>query len=237
MGAKTMIDAPSPNFGARAKGKKISFLILHYTGMPTAEESLRIMQDPKHQAAAHYMVDEQGRMYQLVSEDKRAWHAGKSYWAGEEDINSCSIGIEIQNPGHEHGYTRFPRQQIDAVVKLSSAIIKRHHILPQNVLAHSDVAPARKQDPGELFPWKELAARGVGLWPRISKADKIGETKDIRTLLERYGYDGSKPRKTLVTAFQRHFQPDIFKEPEHAGTPDLETVYLARALLRLKQGG
>src|SRR5262249_26037816 len=152
-------DAPSPNFGPRKEGKKIKYLILHYTDTQTAFEALKLLQggDPAHQVSAHYLVDEDGTVMRIVDEAMRAWHAGKSYWEGEEDLNSCSIGIEIQNPGHTNGYRPFPEEQIAAVAELCDGIIERHNILPCHVLAHSDIAPERKADPGELFPWQALS--------------------------------------------------------------------------------
>ncbi|MCF8496653.1 MAG: N-acetylmuramoyl-L-alanine amidase, partial [Alphaproteobacteria bacterium] len=143
----------SPNFNDRAAGARPSLLILHYTGMPGAKEALDRLCDPASQVSAHYLIEENGRLHALVDPRRRAWHAGRSYWKGERDINSHSLGIEIVNPGHEFGYRPFPPAQINALVKLSKTLMKRHGIAPGGVLAHSDVAPARKQDPGELFPW------------------------------------------------------------------------------------
>ncbi len=230
-----IIDAPSPNFNARKDGKKIKYLILHYTGSPTAFEALRLLQgdDPAHQVSAHYLVDETGGVTRLVDEAMRAWHAGKSCWEGETDINSCSIGIEIQNPGHEHGYVPFPDAQMQSVVALCLGIIGRHAILPQNILAHSDVAPDRKKDPGELFPWEDLAAQGVGLWPKNDDSDAL-KTEDIKPALFRYGYDPGLDEKTLITAFQRHFEPEAFLTPGTAGTPTPITAQRVQALTRQK---
>lgn len=229
-----MIDAPSPNFGPRKEGKKIKYLILHYTGTPTAFEALQLLQGSRkdHDVSAHYMVDETGTVTRIVDEEMRAWHAGKSCWEGEEDINSCSIGIEIQNPGHKFGYVAFPDEQIEAVMELCQDIIKRHNILPQNVLAHSDIAPERKEDPGELFPWQTLAQHGIGLWPEVTEAED--GTGNIKSILTRYGYDTRTDDKKLVTAFQRHFEPKVFEEPKTAGDVSLNTVKLAEALLRQK---
>lgn len=218
---------PSSNFGPRAADKKPYILVLHYTDTPTAKEALDLMRDPKHQASAHYLVDTDGSIIQLVNEDKRAWHAGKSWWQGEEDINSCSIGIEVQNPGHGHGYVPFPKEQMLAVRDLCKTIIQRHSILPRHVLAHSDVAPARKTDPGELFPWEWLASEGVGLWP----ASNGEERGDLKKLLEKHGYDPRLDEKTLLTAFQRHFEPEVFKAPEKIGLPTPDTLPRLNALL------
>jgi N-acetylmuramoyl-L-alanine amidase len=233
-----IIDAPSPNFGPRREGKKIKYLVLHYTGSPTAFEALSLLQGGKagHDVSAHYLVDEDGSVTQLVDETLRAWHAGKSCWEGEEDINSCSIGIEIQNPGHEFGYVNFPEAQICAVAELCRGIIDRHRILPYHVLAHSDIAPERKQDPGELFPWAELAGQGIGLWPEPTDMDADdADAEEIKSILTKYGYDRRPDVKTLITAFQRHFEPEAFAAPERIGVASLNTVQLMQALLRQKQ--
>lgn len=193
----------SPNFNERAPGTGIRHLILHYTGMKTAAEAIDRLRDPAAEVSAHYVVDTDGRTIQLVEEQHRAWHAGVSFWQGEADINSTSIGIEIVNPGHEYGYAPFPPEQIAAVIDLCSSILARYPgILPQYVLAHSDIAPTRKMDPGELFPWAELAAEGVGLFPIVDeqtsrRADEID--------LKIYGYDISN-LPAAITAFQRHFR-------------------------------
>jgi N-acetylmuramoyl-L-alanine amidase len=227
-----IVDAPSPNFGPRKDGKKAKYLILHYTETPTAFEALRLLQggDPDHQVSAHYLVDENGIVMRIVDEEMRAWHAGRSCWEGEEDINSASIGIEIQNPGHANGYVPFPPGQINAVIQLCRGIISRHGILPCHVLAHSDIAPERKTDPGELFPWAELAEQGVGVWPEPG-GDGAG---DIDEMLTRYGYDPRVPLKTRLTAFQRHFEPELFAMPESVGVPGLNTVKRLQSLLRQK---
>lgn len=230
-------DAPSPNFGPRKEGKKIKYLILHYTGSPTAFEALRLLQGgrPGHDVSAHYLVDEGGAVTRLVDENMRAWHAGKSSWEGEEDINSCSIGIEIQNPGHEFGYVNFPAAQVQAVAELCRGIIERHRILPYHVLAHSDIAPERKQDPGELFPWEQMAAQGIGLWPEPADSDAdAADAEEIRAILTKYGYDRRLDEKTLITAFQRHFEPEVFAHPDRIGVASLNTVQLMQALLRQK---
>ena len=150
--AMKIISHPSPNFGPRKDGKTPRHLILHYTDTKTGADALKIMCDPERQVSAHYMADDNGDIYQLVDESMRAWHAGQSYWEGESDINSTSIGVEIQNPGHSFGYQPFPDVQISAVIELCKAICARHDIKPWHVLAHSDIASDRKQDPGHLFP-------------------------------------------------------------------------------------
>src|SRR5215468_5697570 len=214
---------PSPNHGERSSGRRPDMILLHYTGMVDAESALALLCAQGSSVSAHYFVFEDGRIMQMVPEIRRAWHAGKSEWGGENDINSCSIGIEIANPGHDHGYPDFPKRQIAAVTALCRSILTRHQVSPDRVLAHSDVAPTRKQDPGEKFPWKVLADSGIGLWVKpepLSAAGPIfvlGETnptiEEMQRLLAKYGYgvsangylDGTT--RDAVAAFQRHFRP------------------------------
>jgi N-acetylmuramoyl-L-alanine amidase len=208
-------------------------LILHYTGMPDAASALARLCDPAAQVSAHYTVDEDGTIYAHVPEARRAWHAGVSHWRGDTDINARSIGIEIVNPGHDHGYRPFPPVQMAAVAALCRDIMGRHGIAPENVLGHSDVAPARKCDPGELFDWQGLARQGIGVWPGPrpgddgdNAGDALSLTPDgVAELLGRYGYDAACPQALL--AFQRHFHPRSL-----TGEPDPETVRRLRALLR-----
>jgi N-acetylmuramoyl-L-alanine amidase len=212
----------SPNEGPRAEGKAIDMLVLHYTGMLTEEGALRWLCDPESSVSSHYFVFEDGRMARLVDEDRRAWHAGKSFWAGETDINSRSIGIEIANPGHEFGYRDFPDRQIEAVIALCREILARRPIPAERVLAHSDVAPMRKEDPGERFPWQRLHEAGVGLWvppapigagPFLQIGDHGAGVGALKQRFRQYGYglgedsqfdDGTD---AVVVAFQRHFRP------------------------------
>ena len=201
------IAAPSPNFDARVKPPDM--ILVHYTGMRTGEAALARLTDPDARVSAHYVVEEDGRVFSLVPEARRAWHAGKSFWKGERDINGCSIGIEIVNPGHEFGYRSFPDVQIEAVIRLAHDIFSRHPIPKERVLGHSDVAPARKTDPGELFPWRALADHGIGVWPKhLHEALRVPHQEG----LARFGYgvepSDDIPAKTVVTAFQRHFRPD-----------------------------
>ena len=176
-------------------------LILHYTGMRTAEEALKRLCDPAAKVSAHYTIDRDGRIYTHVAEERRAWHAGVSAWRGAWDVNSRSIGIELVNPGHEFGYIPFTDEQIAALIELSREILARHPIPVRHVLAHSDVAPMRKEDPGELFPWQTLAQNGIGLWPGEKDDDASAES------LTEYGYDADAPRARVILAFQRHFRP------------------------------
>src|SRR5215475_596581 len=199
----TPIARPSPNHDDRG-GVAVDMLVLHYTGMRSAEAALTRLCDPEARVSAHYAIDEDGAVYAMVPEERRAWHAGISYWAGARDINARSIGIELVNPGHEFGYRAFAEAQIASLIVLSHDILARHAIPAWRVLGHSDVAPARKDDPGELFPWERLADAGIGLWP--APANDPGE-KAVRYLLTRYGYDPEADLDKAVMAFQRHFRP------------------------------
>jgi N-acetylmuramoyl-L-alanine amidase len=196
-----LVAMPSPNHDDRG-GASVSMLVLHYTGMASAEAALARLCDPASKVSAHYTIAEDGTVYAHVPEDRRAWHAGVSFWAGIRDINSHSIGIELVNPGHEFGYRAFPPAQIQALKSLCAGILARHAIPAWNVLGHSDVAPARKEDPGELFPWAELAAAGIGLWPEPADEGVDAEA------LAMFGYDPQAPAKATITAFQRHFRPE-----------------------------
>lgn len=200
-----MRQRPSPNHGPRPAGTPIDMLVLHYTGMKTAQEALDRLCDAEAKVSSHYVIEEDGTVWRLVEESRRAWHAGVSYWRGERDVNSRSIGIEICNPGHDWGYRQFPLPQMQAVAELSRAILARHPIPPRNVVGHSDIAPARKQDPGELFDWRWLAQQGIGLWPSSSAAAPSAE--QASALLARYGYDPDADPALVVAAFQRHFRP------------------------------
>jgi N-acetylmuramoyl-L-alanine amidase len=213
---------PSANYGDRAKDRAPDMILLHYTGMPDVEGALARLCTAGTDVSAHYVVLEDGRIVQCVPEARRAWHAGVASWAGEEDINSCSIGVEIINRGHDWGYPEFPLRQIAAVIALCRGIMLRRNVPSHRVLGHSDVAPARKKDPGEKFPWHSLANSGVGHWVHPAaivrgETMKLGnESDDVRGMqeaLKRYGYgiethgkyDG--PTMEVVTAFQRHFRP------------------------------
>jgi N-acetylmuramoyl-L-alanine amidase len=200
-----IVECRSPNFDERERA--IDMLVLHYTGMKTGEEALARLCDPAAKVSAHYTIDRDGRIYHHVPEEKRAWHAGISYWAGEKNVNGRSIGIEIVNPGHEFGYVPFADVQIAALIDLADGIVERHKITPNLVLGHSDVAPARKQDPGELFPWKCLADYGLGIWPNGAKH---APNEPFDKALSRFGY-GVAPNadaslKDVTAAFQRHFR-------------------------------
>lgn len=209
------------NFGERAEGKSIDLLIMHYTGMESGEAALDWLCCEESGVSCHYLVFEDGKIVQMVPETNRAWHAGQSFWRGERDINSCSVGIEIVNSGHEFGLCEFPEAQISAVIELSRDIVKRNKIRPENVLAHSDIAPGRKTDPGELFPWARLHEAGIGHYiepepiggGRFFQLGDDGEPIEaLQSMLALYGYGieisgvYDEATRDVVAAFQRHFR-------------------------------
>ena len=189
-----LIERPSPNFDERQL--PVSMIVLHYTGMPDAEGALDRLTSPEAKVSCHYLVDEDGSIYRLVDEGKRAWHAGKSRWRGVGDVNSASVGIEIVNPGHEFGYRPFPDEQIASVIPLVADIKARHGIGRGNVVGHSDIAPTRKEDPGELFPWAALAKRRLALpSPTRDLIDPYWTDAGFLLALERFGYDVTRRAK------------------------------------------
>lgn len=199
----------SPNANERRGEGGIDTVVLHYTDLPSAAESLAILTDPARQVSAHYLIGEDGHVWALVAEDRRAWHAGAGSWRGRGDLNSRSIGIELQNPGHSNGYRPFTEPQLEALTALLHGILARHPIAARDLLAHSDLAPTRKQDPGELFPWARLAAAGIGLWPRPG-ARPPAPGFDFAAGLARFGYDIGSDAAGLdaaTVAFQRRFAP------------------------------
>ena len=208
------IEAPSPNTEPRPDGTVIDTLILHYTGMRSGAEAIARLRDPAAVVSSHYVVEEDGTIFRLVPEGLKARHAGVSHWRGRAALNATSIGIEIVNPGHEWGYRHFPAMQMAALADLCLQILARHPIPPRNVVGHSDVAPDRKQDPGELFDWEGLAANGIGLWP----AQDGPAEGDARHLLGHIGYRTDLPLAVLVTAFQRHWRPASVNGLADAGT-------------------
>jgi N-acetylmuramoyl-L-alanine amidase len=232
----------SPNHGERKDGRRPDLLLLHYTGMETAQGALDWLTREESQVSSHYFVFEDGRIVQLVPESNRAWHAGKSFWKGETDINSASIGIEIANAGHPGGLPDFPDVQIGAVVNLCRDIIRRWHIRPERVLGHSDVAPVRKVDPGEKFPWDRLASAGIGHWVEpapvtggrfFQRGDGGPPVEALQAMLALYGYNtpvsGEFCDRTRgdVDAFQRHFRPERVD-----GIADFSTIDTLHRLLK-----
>ena len=217
----------------------VRHVVIHYTGMVSSVAALERLCDPAADVSAHYLLDEDGSAYQFVHEDQRAWHAGECYWRGVRDLNSTSIGIEIVNPGHDHGYRAFPEAQIAALLDLLDGITARHDVTPDNVVGHSDIAPGRKADPGELFPWERLARAGFGLWP--TQATPLSETPDLNAALTRLSEIGYPAPLTeslgadlltrgagaadVITAFQRRFRPQCVD-----GALDAETAALVAAV-------
>lgn len=232
-----MIRLDSPNHGPRPAACEVDMLVIHYTGMPDRDSALTRLCDPAAQVSAHYCIDEDGTLYRLVDESRRAWHAGRSVWRGIDDVNNCSIGIELVNPGHEFGYRSFSEAQMAALRDLARDILSRHPIPPQNVIGHADIAPLRKQDPGELFDWRRLARWGVGLWPpaedeRPPQPDRAVD--EIQLMLSAYGYGVpisgvlDDTTRAVITAFQRHFRPRRVD-----GRLDSETVRQLELLIEL----
>ncbi len=225
-----IIEAPSPNFDER--DQPVSMVVLHYTGMADAASAIERLRDPEARVSAHYVVAEDGQILRLVAEDKRAWHAGQSYWRGRHGVNGCSVGIEIVNPGHEFGYRPFPEEQMDALLPLLAAIVRRHGVAPANVVGHSDIAPARKQDPGELFDWARLARLGLAIpRPTRSLADPHWTDGGFLLALERWGYD-IRDGLAAIVAFQRRFRPELLD-----GTIDGECRAILLSLLLDRERG
>jgi len=236
---------PSPNYGTRLEGRTPDMLILHYTGMESSDAALDWLTREEAKVSAHYLVDEAGRIAQMVAEVDRAWHAGVGSWAGETDLNSCSIGIEIHNPGHEFGYPDFPDVQMQAAEALCLDILSRQAIPPERVLAHSDIAPGRKPDPGEKFDWARLARAGIGLWVEpaplagdtgLGPGDESEAVAELQRGLREYGYGVEvtstfgKGLEQVVEAFQRHFRTAQIDGRADASTRDT----LARLLAALR---
>jgi N-acetylmuramoyl-L-alanine amidase len=237
---------PSPNHGERRDGRRPDMLVLHYTGMPVETEALQWLCNPVSEVSAHYFVFEDGRVLQLVPEARRAWHAGVSSWAGETDVNSASIGIEIANPGHPGGLPPFGEAQIDSLIALSADILGRWAIPADRVLGHSDVAPGRKLDPGEAFPWERLHRAGIGHWVPptpirdgrfFARGDAGPPVEALQAMLALYGYgvpiDGTFDGRTeaVVAAFQRHFRPARVD-----GVADASTITTLRDLIAARPG-
>ena len=235
----------SPNHGERRGFLRADSIILHYTGMASAAAAIALLCDPAAEVSSHYVVEESGRVVQLVPELRRAWHAGVSCWRGERDMNSASIGVEICNPGHDGGLPPFPDRQIEALIALCHDIIARDAIRPERVLAHSDIAPTRKRDPGERFPWDRLWRGGVGHWVEAEPPDGVALMKHeqegppvrgLQTLLALYGYDVEASgvydarTQTVVAAFQRHFRP-----AKVDGVADRSTVETLQRLIATSQ--
>jgi N-acetylmuramoyl-L-alanine amidase len=202
-----IIECPSPNFDDRDQA--VSIVVLHYTGMEDAASAIARLRDPEARVSCHYLIAEDGQVLRMVPEEKRAWHAGQSYWRGLQGLNAASIGIEIVNPGHEFGYRPFTPQQMDALVPLLADIVERHQVPPANIVGHSDIAPARKQDPGELFDWALLARHRLAVArPTRGLVDPLWTDGGFLLALERYGYD-VRDSLAAIVAFQRRFRPEL----------------------------
>ncbi len=240
-----MIERPSPNHDARPEGHAVEMLVLHYTGMPSADQALARLCDSKAKVSAHYLIDEAGEVTRLVDEARRAWHAGFASWRGITDVNGASIGIELVNPGHEWGYRAFPEAQMAALESLAREILARHSIPPRNLVGHSDVAAGRKMDPGELFDWPRLARAGIGLFPpkpvvasemglSLGEGQEGAEVGELQRAFATIGYalepSGVFDRTTrgVVEAFQRRYRPRRID-----GIADPETSQLVSQLLAL----
>ena len=229
----------SPNYNERKESQNPSLLILHYTGMKSAKAALEHLCKPESEVSAHYLIEENGKTHNLVPDEKRAWHAGKSYWSGERDINSASIGIELVNPGHDFGYTEFPEKQVKALVKLCKTLMEKYEIPASHVLGHSDIAVTRKIDPGHLFPWEKIAREGVGLWPEVREHDYQGAQdiilapESLHELLCGFGYDPKIALEEIVVAFHRRYAPEKFEShKDEPSEPDVASVAKLLALIR-----
>lgn len=223
-----MTDAPSPNHDARTG--RPDMVVLHYTGMQTGAAALERLRDPAAKVAAHYLVEEDGRIFRLVDEARRAWHAGVSRWAGQEALNDASIGVEIVNPGHEWGYRAFPEAQMAAVESLVGDIMRRRSIRLERVVGHSDIAPTRKDDPGELFDWQRLAHAGLAIWPDAANDDDPGRMLDpegfatLARALDTVGYDTTEFQPAL-RAFRRRFRSSALE-----GVPVMRDFLIAKEI-------
>ena len=236
-----LISIKSPNYSKKARNKdKIRFLIIHYTGMQSMRASVKRLTNPKHKVSCHYLIDRNGKIFQMVEDNKIAWHAGKSRWQKLKNLNKNSIGIELVNRGHEFGYQKFPRKQINTLIKLSAKLKRKYKIKNRFILAHSDIAPLRKSDPGEKFPWSELRKRKIGMWYSLNKkssSSKRFDAKNIRNIffknLYKIGYryfnknKSSKTDKLIVRSFQRRF-----RQKRVNGKIDLECLKISSNLAK-----
>lgn len=231
----TYIPHPSPNFNDRKDGAKPELVVIHFTGMESTKAALERLCDPAAEVSAHYLIDEDGHIYQLVDEDKRAWHAGVSGWQGKDDVNSRSIGIELSNRNGD----AYPPKQIFALTLLCKDIMHRHGIPSGNVVGHSDVAPARKDDPGAHFPWRMLSRHGIGRWPKPTLRDRFNAAataknpRKLKDLFARAGYPVDKATvPQLVAAFQQRYEPAVYDGKGEPGKPTARTVVKLRAVAR-----
>ena len=229
----------SPNF-EKKKRRNVEYLIFHYTGMKNELKAIQRLQNPKAKVSSHYLIKRNGEIIELVPPLYIAWHAGESSWRKKNFLNKSSIGIEISNPGHQHGYQNFKRKQILSIIKLSKFLIKKFKIKKKNILGHSDIAPNRKKDPGEKFQWEFLSKKGIGIWHNLSKIklkfvrkvciNKI-ELSYFKSNLIKFGYDqklknNPKILKNVVISFQRRFRPQIIN-----GRIDMECYKILKSLI------
>ncbi len=235
-----IVQKPSGNFNGR-KGHAVDMLVIHTTCTKTTRRALDILTDPKSEVSAHYLIDYDGTIYQLVDEKKRAWHAGESFWDGQTDLNARSIGIEIQNTGKE----KFPKAQIKALEELCTAIMARHKIPQERIVGHSDIAPHRKKDPGEIFSWEKFARKGFGLWPKerlrdgFNKRALVKDPAKLAGLFRKAGYaveakNGRPALEETITAFQRRFEPEAFKKKDGPGKITSRTIRRLKGFIRAR---
>ncbi len=240
-----IVERPSPNFAERPAGVAVDTLVLHYTGMESGEAAVARLCDTEARVSSHYVVDEAGGVLCLVGEERVAYHAGVSCWRGARSVNLRSVGIEIVNPGHDFGYPEFPPAQMAAVAALCREILARHPIPARNVVGHADVAPHRKQDPGEKFDWRGLARQGIGLWPEGVDGAATGDADDgevalkpVRAALALIGYEVAPaggldaPLGSVLRAFQRHWRGEAV-----TGLADRGTRARIEAVATLCAGG
>ena len=232
----------SPNFEVKKRRfKEIKFIIFHYTGMKKEDQAIDKLTNIKSKVSSHYLIKNNGEVLTLVPDLFIAWHAGVSGWKKYKSINKYSIGIEISNPGHEHFYKNFSKKQIKSIIKLSWYLIKKYKIKPNFILGHSDIAPYRKKDPGEKFPWKYLSENKIGFWhnlkekklfkKRSQEADKLDKNKFIKNLYKigypkKITFNKNKNIKLLITAFQRRFRPELVN-----GIIDQECLLISNNLI------
>ena len=232
----------SINFDLPERNKKlINFVIIHYTGMKIESKAIKRLTDPKFKVSAHYFIKNNGTIVNMVPDDYVAWHAGVSNWKNFKSLNKYSIGVELSNPGHKHGYKNFSHKQISSLTKLLKMFIKRYKIKTKNILGHSDVAPSRKKDPGERFPWKKLGKKGVSFWHKLNeKKIKIYRKKELSSIekklflknLYQFGYCQIKEKSFnqnisyLTKAFQRRFRQDLIN-----GKIDKECLLISKSLI------
>ena len=235
----THIDSPNYNKLKRSKNS-IKFIVIHYTGMQSERESIERLCNPKTKVSSHFLISKSGKVYRLVQDSRIAWHAGKSCWGKYKNLNKNSIGIELVNKGHEFGYTNFGEEQLSSLIKICKRLIKKYNIKNKNIVGHSDIAPLRKLDPGEKFPWKNLADKKIGIWHRCSKKDLIKSRRikisnklksEFFNSLKRIGYCFNNKKSInfvkVIKSFQRHFRKELIN-----GIIDKECLVIAKNLVK-----